>query len=112
MQSGVLQAVAGQYQSRLPNILRRTNRNGNPPRHDSAALIFPVSPGMSFNVATAARSLSGFGGRGENSAVRGQIFADLRVHSGAMGQESAEIWTAQPNSQAGQPKSDRLLGLP
>jgi hypothetical protein len=36
-------------------------------------------------------------------------FADLRVHSGAMDQESAEIWTVQPNSQAGQPKSDRLL---
>jgi 2-methylisocitrate lyase-like PEP mutase family enzyme len=53
----------------------------------------------------AARSLSGFGGRGETSAERGQIFADLRVHSGAMDQESAEIWPAQTDSQAGQPKS-------
>jgi hypothetical protein len=59
----------------------------------------------------AARSQSGFGGRGENLTVRGPTFADLEVHSGAMDQESAEIWTAQTESQAGQPKSDRLLGL-
>ncbi|MEP7187202.1 MAG: hypothetical protein ABI767_15330, partial [Rhodanobacter sp.] len=56
------------------------------------------------------RSLSGFGGRGKNSAVRGQIFVDLWGHSGSMDQESAEIWTVQTDSQTGQPKSERLLG--
>ena len=29
-----------------------------------------------------------------------------------MGQEAAEIWTAQTDSQPGQPKSDRLLASP
>src|SRR6185437_128705 len=56
------------------------------------------------------RSPSGFGGRGENAAVRGQISDDLPVHSGSMDQESAGIWTAQSDSQAGQPKPDRPLG--
>jgi len=57
-----------------------------------------------------ARSLSGFGGRGENSAARGKIFADSPPHSGSMGQEATEIWTARPDLQPGRPKSDRLLG--
>ncbi|HVC16367.1 MAG TPA: glycoside hydrolase family 3 protein, partial [Rhodanobacter sp.] len=35
-----------------------------------------------------ARSLSGFGGRGENSAVRGQISDALSAHSGSMGRQS------------------------
>ena len=50
------------------------------------------------------------GGRGENSTVRGQIPDDSPVHSGSMDQASAGIWTAQADSQTGQPKSDRLLG--
>ncbi|MHB1272240.1 MAG: hypothetical protein ACYCZD_05615 [Rhodanobacter sp.] len=37
-----------------------------------------------FDVPVSARSLSGFGGRGENSAVRGQISDALPAHSGAM----------------------------
>ncbi|MGB8714925.1 MAG: hypothetical protein WCD66_01025, partial [Rhodanobacteraceae bacterium] len=32
--------------------------------------------------------------RGEKVAATGQIFADSQAHSGSMGQESAEIWTA------------------
>ena len=36
----------------------------------------------------AASSLSGFAGRGENSAVRGQIFDVSSAHSGAMGRRS------------------------
>ncbi|MDQ6646047.1 MAG: hypothetical protein M3Y93_02280, partial [Pseudomonadota bacterium] len=52
----------------------------------------------------------GFGGRGENSPVREQIPDGSPVHSGSMDQESAGIWTAQADSQTGQPKSDRLLG--
>jgi hypothetical protein len=47
------------------------------------------------------RSLSGFGGRGENSAARGQIFGDLRTHDGSMGQKSADRWTSQTDSQNG-----------
>src|SRR6185312_3474586 len=56
------------------------------------------------------RSPSGFGGRDENAAVRGQISDDLPVHSGSMDQESAGIWTAQSDSQTGQPKADRPPG--
>lgn len=55
--------------------------------------------------------LSDFAGRGGNSAVRGQIFDDSPPHSGSMGQEAAEVWTAQLDAQAGRVKSGRLLGI-
>ncbi|HUW52182.1 MAG TPA: hypothetical protein VMV99_02015, partial [Rhodanobacter sp.] len=63
------------------------------------------------SVAHAPRSLSGFGGRGENSAVRGQIFDGSPAHGGSMGQEAAGIWTAQTDSQTDRPKPDRLPDL-
>ena len=40
------------------------------------------------------KSPSGFGGRGENLSARGQIFGHSPAHSGSMGQEWTEIWTA------------------
>jgi hypothetical protein len=49
-------------------------------------------------------SLSELGGRGENSAARGQIFDDLQAHCGATGQKFAEIWTVQTNLQPGRPQ--------
>ena len=61
----------------LPVTLRR----GNQPRHAS------FTPSIKF---TGTSSLSGFGGRGENSAVRGQIFDASPAHGGSMGQEAAD----------------------
>jgi len=39
--------------------------------------------------------------------VRGQTFDGSLAHGSSIGQESAEVWTAQTDSQTGQPKSDR-----
>jgi hypothetical protein len=46
----------------------------------------------------------------EKAAERGQILTISPVHSGTMGQESGEIWTAETLLQPIHPKSDRLLG--
>jgi copper chaperone len=47
--------------------------------------------------------------RGENSAARGQIFDASPAHSGSMGQEAAEIWTAQTDLQPGDSGSTGAL---
>ena len=41
------------------------------------------------------RSLSGLGNRERKAAERGQILTISPAHSGPMGQESGEIWTAE-----------------
>src|SRR5699024_6894170 len=48
--------------------------------------------------------------RAEKVTARGQIFVGSPAHSGSMGQESAEIWTAQALLQAGRFLRPRLLG--
>ena len=45
-------------------------------------------------------------------AERGQILTISQAHSGTMGQDSGEIWTAETRLQPILPKSDRLLDKP
>ena len=45
----------------------------------------------------------------EKAAERGHILMISPVHSGTMGQESVEIYTAETRLQPILPKSDRLL---
>ena len=45
----------------------------------------------------------------ENSAGRGQIFGDSPTDSGSIGQEAAQIWTAQADLQPVLHKSDKVL---
>ena len=48
----------------------------------------------------------------ENSTGRRQIFDDSPTDSGSIGQEAAEIWATQVDSQPIPHKSDRLLDKP
>ncbi len=82
----------------------------HPPDRPSQARSASTHYAMPASLRRVAGGLGSRNFRGEKVTVRGQIFDDLQAHSGSMGQESAETWTAQTLLQPGRLLLPKLPG--